>query len=401
MTFGMGAARPLRGRNMTGDRASPSASRLRYTAAVRATAGHLDAAPSVYHLTTRGQWLVFVCVVLAIIYNPTTATTQELRALGLAVEGWQMLAVGLAGAAVYVAIAWPVWRALDASPLTPGLRVRGGLLRALLGVAYVAFDAVVTLLLLELAVVLLGVDPRVVAEQMQPGGVLLRGTAGFALLVVAHGVLLRAHERVERVVLARSLAQANLRALSLELRPHFLFNTLNGIAALVRDDPRRAERMLVGLGDLLRLTQQAGSEGQVPLRRELEVVDLYLELQAMRFGPRLTVVRDVDPATLGARVPGMLLQPLVENALTHGIGPRPGPGRLGLVARRDGETLVLRVSDDGVGLASERRERTGIGTTRARLAAMFGGAAGLTLAPAAGGGTTAELRLPFQHWQAA
>ena len=148
------------------------------------------------------------------------------------------------------------------------------------------------------------------------------------------------------------------------------------------------------------MTQQAGADGHVSLRRELEQVDLYLELQSMRFGPRLTVVRDVDPAVLGARVPGMLLQPLVENALAHGIGPRPGAGRLGLSARREGEVLVLRVDDDGVGLAPERRERTGVGTTRARLAAMFGEAQRFTLAPAHGGGTAAELRIPYQPWQA-
>ncbi|MCY1058208.1 histidine kinase [Nannocystis sp. SCPEA4] len=368
---------------------------------MRVGAKPLEGVPSVYHQTTRGQWLVFVGVVLAMVYSPTNATVQELQARGLAVEGWQMFAVGLAGAAVYVASAWPLWWVLDALPLTPGRRVRHGLLRVLLGVGYVALDAVVTVAFLALAVALLGVDPGVVAAHMQPGEVVVRGTAGFAVLVLAHVVLQRAHERVEREVLARSLARANLRALSLELRPHFLFNALNGIAALVRDDPRRAEKMLVGLGDLLRLTQQAGAEGQVPLRRELEQVDLYLELQAMRFGPRLTVVRDVDPAVLGARVPGMLLQPLVENALAHGIGPRPGPGRLSLGARREGETLVLRVDDDGVGLAPERRERTGVGTTRARLTAMFGEAARFTLAPADGGGTAVELRLPFQPWQAA
>ncbi|MFZ6179244.1 sensor histidine kinase [Nannocystis pusilla] len=372
-----------------------------YTAIVRAGARPLGGVPSVYHQTTRGQWLVFVGVVLAMVYGPTHATVQELQARGLAVESWQMFAVALAGAALYVASAWPLWWVFDVLPLTPGLRARHGLLRVLLCAGYVAVDAVVTLVFLELAVALLGADPGVIAAQMRPGEVVMRGTAGFVVLILAHAVLQRAHERVEREVLARSLARANLRALSLELRPHFLFNALNGIAALVRDDPRRAERMLVGLGDLLRLTQQAGAEGQVPLRRELEQVDLYLELQAMRFGPRLTVVRDVDPAVLGARVPGMLLQPLVENALAHGIGPRPGPGRLSLGARREGETLVLRIHDDGVGLEPGRRERTGVGTTRARLTAMFGEAARFTLAPADGGGTAAELRLPFQPWQAA
>lgn len=364
-------------------------------------AAELDAPPPVHRHTTWGHWLVFVAIVLPLVYSASDAAAQELQARGLDVRAWQMHVVGYAAAAVFVATAWPVWRVLDALPLAPGRRLRSAALRGLACLAYVGFDALVTLLLLALAVAALGADPRLVAEHARPLDLLVRGASGFAVLNVAHAVLQRAHERVQREALARSLAQERLRALSLELRPHFLFNALHGIAALVREEPRRAERMLVGLGDLLRLTQQAGEDGEVSLRRELEQVDLYLELQSMRFGPRLTVVRDIDPEALGARVPGMLLQPLVENALAHGIGPRPGPGRLELAARREGETLVLQVRDDGVGLAPGRRERTGVGTTRARLVAMFGAAQRFTLTAVGGGGTAAEVRIPFQPWRSA
>jgi signal transduction histidine kinase len=365
-----------------------------------ADAADLDAALPVHRRTTWAQWLVFTAVILVLVHGAADSSTRELHARGVGVQGWHMLVVGFVGAAVYLGSAWPVWRVLDALAMEPGRLWRSGALRGLACVAYVAIDALVTLALLVLAVHLLGADPRLVAEYSRPVDVVIRGTAGFAVLVLAHAVLQRIHERAQRAALARSLAEARLRALSLELRPHFLFNALNGIAALVREDPRRAERMLVGLGDLLRLTQQAGVDGQVPLRRELEQVDRYLELASMRFGPRLTVVRDVDPSTLGARVPGMLLQPLVENALAHGIGPRAGPGTLELSVRREGETLVLRVRDDGVGLPAQPRERTGVGTTRARLAAMFGAAQRFTLASEAGG-TAAEVRIPYQPWRAA
>jgi LytS/YehU family sensor histidine kinase len=223
-----------------------------------------------------------------------------------------------------------------------------------------------------------------------------RAAPGIAMIVVAHVLLQRWREQRQLAALERSLADTRLQALSLQLQPHFLFNTLNGIAALIRLDPRLAEQMIVRLSELLRATLDQSSDGVVPLSVELSHLELYVSLQLMRFGPRLTVMREIDPATELAAVPSMVLQPLVENALTHGIARRVGPARLCLRSRREGEMLVLCVEDDGVGLPqAPAREGTGIGTTRARLAAMFKGTARLTLRPRAGGGTIAEVRLPI------
>jgi two-component system, LytTR family, sensor kinase len=342
--------------------------------------------------------LVFAAIVLAIVGFVTPPTARDFYGRGYDVHWWHVLTSGLFGVGFFLAMARPVWRVLDALPLAPGLRWRNSAARICVGAAYAALDGTWAYLAAIFTVWLYGLDPRLLAEREARWTYhVVQGMAGFAILLIAHTVLQRSHEIRQREALERSLALARLQALSLELQPHFLFNTLNGIAALVREDPRRAERMLVRLGDLLRMTLRTGADGEIPLRHELEHLDLYLDLQNMRFGTRLTVVRDVDPATLSARVPSMLLQPLVENALTHGIIPRAGPGRVELTARREGQMLVLRVRDDGVGLAPgpERRERTGLGTTRARLAAMFDGAQSFTLSPASDGGTVAEVRIPF------
>jgi signal transduction histidine kinase len=341
---------------------------------------------------------VFATVLLIIAVGAVDPLTRTLQGRGYDVQRWQIFIGQLLTAGWLLAVAWPVWWVLDRIPFARGRRWRNGALRVALGGVVAALHGLWARGSLLLTVWLAGVDARLLMDpEFQWGRLAQDALANYALLVIAHMILQRSHEQRQQAALERSLAEARLHALSLELQPHFLFNTLNGIAALVRDDPRQAERMLLRLSELLHVTLREGAEGDIPLQRELEHLDLYLDLQSMRFGPRLTVVRDVDPATLRARVPRMLLQPLVENALTHGIGPRIGPGRIELTAQREGDALVLGVRDDGVGLppSAERRERTGIGTTRARLAAMFGEAQRFTLAPAEGGGTEAVVRIPF------
>ncbi len=224
----------------------------------------------------------------------------------------------------------------------------------------------------------------------------------FLLIALAYVVLQHVQqvrrEREHAGQLQASLADARLHALAAELQPHFLFNSLNGIAALVRDEPDRAEAMLVSLSGLLRATLGTGQPAEVSLGAELERLAMYLEVQRMRFGPRLVIEQSIDPAALPAAVPTLALQPLVENAITHGISPRRGRGRLQITARRSGDRLELAVSDDGVGLPADgvRRERVGLGNTRARLDAMFGGQYQLELAAAEGGGTVVSITVPFQ-----
>jgi two-component system, LytTR family, sensor kinase len=156
--------------------------------------------------------------------------------------------------------------------------------------------------------------------------------------------------------LEAQLAQAQLHALKMQLHPHFLFNTLNGIAGLVRDNKSQtAVRMIAGLSDLLRHTLDTEGQQEVPLRQELEFLELYLDIQQMRFPDRLRVRMEIAPETLDAQVPNLILQPLVENAIRHGIAPRAAPGTVGVRARRDGGLLEISVHDDGPGLRPQRR----------------------------------------------
>ena len=173
------------------------------------------------------------------------------------------------------------------------------------------------------------------------------------------------------------LAQAQLQALKAQLQAHFLFNTLNSISTLMHEDVEAADRMVVSLGDLLRATLSEVGGQEVTLGRELEVLDLYLRIQLIRFQDRLRVNSDVDPRALDACVPNLVLQPLVENAIKHGIAPHSVDGVVDIGARADGASLVLRVHDDGPGLREpheETREGLGLSNTRATRTSLRRGA---------------------------
>ncbi len=194
----------------------------------------------------------------------------------------------------------------------------------------------------------------------------------------------------------RTLQQAQLRALRAQLQPHFLFNTLHAIGVTANRDGPLAARMTTLLGDLLRHTLRERTAPLVPLAEELALLEPYLQLQQLRFQDRLRVHSDLPPDVLGALVPDLLLQPLVENALQHGIEQRPGAGSVTVSARRVGAELVIEVQDDGVPAKDAlARAGTGLSVTRDRLRALFGARASLHVAGNALGGTTATLRLPF------
>jgi two-component system LytT family sensor kinase len=182
----------------------------------------------------------------------------------------------------------------------------------------------------------------------------------------------RQRERQELQLEAR-LARAELQFLKAQLQPHFLFNTLNTVAALIESDPRGAEKMLSDLGDLLRRSLDS-NEGEVPLSREVEFLERYIGIQKVRFGDRLRARIDVDPGVEGVEVPSMILQPLVENAITHSIAPRREGGSVEVRAFREGNRVRLQVIDDGQGIVDDhpRPDRIGLGNTRARLERMFG-----------------------------
>jgi two-component system LytT family sensor kinase len=209
----------------------------------------------------------------------------------------------------------------------------------------------------------------------------------------------------EREVRARALeaqlAQAQLQALKMQLHPHFLFNTLNGIAGLVRDNRNRAAvDMLAGLSDLLRYTLENAGRQEVPLKEELEFLELYLGIQLMRFPDRLRVRLEVAPDTLDALVPNLILQPLVENAIRHGVSQRAAGGTIGVEAVRADGRLRIKVYDDGPGLKpggafGAADEGVGLSNTRARLARLYGDRQRFTLDGREGGGVEATLVIPF------
>ena len=182
----------------------------------------------------------------------------------------------------------------------------------------------------------------------------------------------------EATKLAEKLSRAQLEALKMQLHPHFLFNTLHAVGVLVRKrDTRGALRMLIGLSDLLRITLDNAGKQVVPLRQELGFLQRYLRVEQVRFGDRLEVDQHIDSNVLGAMVPNLALQPLVENAIRHGIAPRDAPGAIKLTAEQKGEDrLRLEVADDGVGLAEDSAELSGMGlaNVRARLAQLYGDA---------------------------
>ncbi|HWX65898.1 MAG TPA: histidine kinase [Rhodanobacter sp.] len=226
----------------------------------------------------------------------------------------------------------------------------------------------------------------------------------WVILVVLRGMESRRHlrgERLRNAQLETQLAQSQLQALRMQLQPHFLFNTLNAISALALADPLQARLMIARLSDFLRLTLEEGHAPQVPLSRELEFLACYLGIQQVRFQDRLSTWLDVADDTVHAAVPNLILQPLVENALRHGLQNKPGSGILRISSRRDGDCLQLRVDDDGLGLPPhDMPEGIGLGNTRARLHMLFGASAQFDLTRLPAGGTRAEVRLPFTEYVA-
>jgi two-component sensor histidine kinase len=204
--------------------------------------------------------------------------------------------------------------------------------------------------------------------------------------------------------LAGELAQARLAALRTQLQPHFLFNTLNSISVLIGDDPPRARDMLGKLSALLRSLLADGDAAEVPLRRELDIVRRYLEIEQIRFESRLSVRVDADPLALDHLVPSMMLQPLVENSVRHAVAARNG-GSVSIRAARHEEMLVISVEDDGPGLlaASGDRGGTGIGLAnlRARLSRHYGAGHRLELGTATLGGLSVTLAIPARRQEAA
>jgi two-component system, LytTR family, sensor kinase len=220
---------------------------------------------------------------------------------------------------------------------------------------------------------------------------------GIAWAVYYHARFREREQAAEQ--LAAGLAEARFQALKMQLHPHFLFNTLNAISALIPQEAQPARRMVARLGDLLRTTLEQEATQEVTLREELEFLEPYLEIERTRLGDRLSVEFQVEPEALDARVPHLVLQPLVENAVRHGVAPRSGPGVVTVSAAVEGGSLILHVRNTG----SAVRERSarepggrGLANVRSRLEHLYGADQQLTAGPDGPDGWVTMIRTPFR-----
>ena len=205
---------------------------------------------------------------------------------------------------------------------------------------------------------------------------------------------------VREAHLETRLVEARLKTLEAELHPHFLFNTLHAISTLLHTKPEVADRMISRLSDLLRLTFDRSGAPKVALQEELEFLQKYLEIEQIRFQDRLSVHYDIDPTALDAEVPRLILQPIVENAIKHGVSPRTGPGSVHIAARVDGDRLCLEVRDNGVGLTGKARLQfdrgVGLANTRDRLECLYGERSGLEFSEVETG-LTVRIAMPLSQ----
>jgi signal transduction histidine kinase len=225
---------------------------------------------------------------------------------------------------------------------------------------------------------------------------LLPWVAAVGLVVVIEMRRRGIQSRLEGERLRGEVAEQRLIALTGQLQPHFLFNTLQGISTLIHRDPGKADEMLTRLSELLRDLLRHRDSPLIRLEDELKYIRTYLEISQFRFGDRLSFSIDSPSKLGGAQVPLFILQPLVENALTHGIGPKARGGTIEVRTRHDQDHLTIEVIDDGVGVANDHGAGVGILNTRERLAASYGNDASITLTPRDAGGSAARITVPYR-----
>ncbi len=319
--------------------------------------------------------------------------------------GTSLVDFGIFGALAPVAL-WLAWR----WPIERNNWARRFALHLLLGLGFTAAHIVVRMLLYEVRIS----NTEVAEVSLRVFRILFLNnlfdnTFNTYLPIVAFGhAVLHARRAKERALrasrLETKLAEARLSMLKMQLQPHFLFNTLHAITALIRSNAPAAEEMLVRLSDLLRITLDQQARQEVPLKDEADFIGQYLAIEQVRFADRLTVEMQLAPETLDALVPNMVLQPLVENALRHGIGRQAAQGHILVAAHREGDVLCLRVQNDGPSLRPRAvKAGTGLGlaNTRSRLQQLYGDQANFSLQDRSEGGADACVRIPFHTTEAA
>jgi LytS/YehU family sensor histidine kinase len=227
-----------------------------------------------------------------------------------------------------------------------------------------------------------------------------------ALLIViaVHALIYYQNFRASELAqssLKTQLAQAQLRALKMQLHPHFLFNTLHSISSLVLEDPPKANSMIARLGDFLRLTVENSEQQLVTLKEETEFLRCYLDIEQVRFGDRLTVAFELEPQTLSAQLPHLILQPVVENAIQHAIAPRATRGHINIQAKRLDSLLRVAISDNGPGITSNAnspaKKCVGLTNVRTRLQQIYGSDFRFELTNGENEGLTVIMEIPFQR----
>lgn len=310
------------------------------------------------------------------------------------------------------ALATPlVFAALRRFPLKPPSLGRAIGMHALISVGIsMAMEAVWTPLTIAISTSLnpgnsepfpiLGVLVFSFLARLLPGALTYAAILGVASTLESREALRRRELTASQ--LEGQLLQSQLGALKMQVHPHFLFNTLHAITVLIARDPAAATRMVARLGDLLRLTMSRAQAQEVTMERELELVRLYLEIEQVRFADKLTVTWDVPIGVHHAAVPDLLLQPLVENAIKHGISTSAGAGEIVIAARREGAFLGIEVRNTGGAPSSGSLVADGIGlsVTRARLAGLYGDSHAFSVDVHADGGATARVRIPWRDLSA-
>lgn len=205
--------------------------------------------------------------------------------------------------------------------------------------------------------------------------------------------------KINEAELQRQLAQANLHALKMQLHPHFLFNTLHAVSTLMQDDIKAARKMLAKLSDLLRTTLDNIGIQEVEFGKELEFLKSYLAIEKIRFQDRLKIIYKIDPATMSAKVPNLILQPLVENSIKHGISDKVEGGEITISSRKDNDLLILKVSDDGINYRKEIKEGIGLSNTRARLTQLYNKEFSMEISSNTDKGFTVTLIFPFIEFE--
>jgi two-component system, LytTR family, sensor kinase len=311
----------------------------------------------------------------------------------------ELLAYSLGAAWIWAALTPLVLWATRNATFSAGHRARGAFIHALTGTAFV----LVSLMLQTTLAMATGIDTS--GSSLLPrleNSLLAYGALGVLGQAARYFTLFQTRQFHTSELEAR-LAKTHLQLLRMQLQPHFLFNTLNTVAELVHTDPDTADQMITRLGRLLRLSLDHAGHQVVPLRQEIEFLRMYVEIEQVRFQDRLQIVWNVAPETVDAAVPTLLWHPVLENAIRHGVTPLAGKGRIGILSYRQGDDLVLEISDNGKGLPDGGilREGVGLRNIRERVDQLYGSRARFTLEPAGGGGTVATLRLPFVHCDAA